>query len=368
MGRRHRSSRLGWSVSGADSHHNVGHSAIRDAAPRIMVRCSLYLIAFIIPVIIFGYRDFTVGTDTVRYVWHFERLSQMTYEGVLSAYSGSDVVFYLISKAVTDSVGIRGTFVFFATLLAGALLYFSRTVSPRRSVLLLGLYAVLPVYYNFGTNIIKHGAAVSLLIIGLAFLWRKNYIACLLFFTTALLLHTSAIVFLLACFIALFVSSRWLLITFVLAAVGSSLGYGFGQLESLVGIDAIGMLAGDRFGDYITGTIGASYNTGFRLDFVAYTAAPVALVIATTHGALKAPIWGGSAGPLILRVYLAIGTMFFLSFFYPYSDRIGAYAWILIPALVGLPGWMRPRTGIQAIVWAVGLCLIVVSGLWLLFQ
>lgn len=326
-----------------------------------------YVVAcfFAVCLILIGFRDYAVGADTIRYVRAFSWLPTAPYNVILATYQGSDVGFYLLSRVLVSALGVRGALVAYSVLLAAAVVYVSHAADRRNVILIVVLYLSLPALYSLGSNVIRHGVSVSFLLIGTAFLLKGRLLAAVLCSGLAVLMHASAVIYIVACIVALTMSMRMLITAAAIAALAAVVGGGLHHIDGLLGIDAVGMLVGDRFDIYMQWS-GHRYRTGFRFDFFLYSAVPVVLVWLTTKGKITELSKYAPNKSLLLKVYLALSVAFFLSFSYPYSDRVGVFSWILIPIIVGMNEKGEVRGGVYSTVRAVGIIVIVSVNLYLL--
>lgn len=331
-----------------------------------LARWYAWIIFSVFCFIVFGYRDYAVGTDTFRYFRAFEWLSTATYEQALARFAGTDIGFYLLSKVLVDAVGIRGTFVAFALYLGGAILYLVQTLNKNAVVPTLLLFLSLPIFYNLGMNVLRHGTAIAFLFIGTSYLLRRRFWVTGAWFIGAVFMHAASVIYIAACLVALKVAMPWLLGMMLVSTVLATQGFGLHHIDALVGFEIVGAVVGDRFDEYIAGIGSNRYRTGFRLDFFLYTVAPMLLIAVSTRFTLRGLINWAPRRDFLLRVYIIVSSIFFLSFQYPYSDRVGAFAWILIPLLIGIEEKNENRRGVHAITRNVGVAVIVVANIFLL--
>lgn len=291
----------------------------------------LALLVFCVSV--FGYRGVELGADTHNYLRHFERLGVSTYDDVVTYYSDSDLGFYLGSKLIVDQLGVRGVFVFYSVLLALSVAWLAVQWSPRRTALLVVMYITSPAFFALGANVLRHGVAVSLLAIGTTLILKGKTRYAIPVLACAVVTHLSAVVYIAALLGAKLLGMKRTIALLTFACGFSVLGLGVHHVDSALGLGIIERIFGGRFNQFLEAG-SSTYQVGFRLDFVLFTMFPIVVLHKVHMGGL------GQLGKLdqrkaiIVKTYMLCSAAFFMAFAYPYSDRLGLYAWILMPLIM----------------------------------
>ena len=302
-----------------------------------------YLGAVAFCVVVFGYRDYSFGADTARYAARFTWLKDLPLDLVAEQFRGGDVGFYLLSDLLVGAVGVRGTFVAYSVVLAVAVVYAARRLCGKKAGAALALYATLPALYVMGSNVLRHGLALSALLVGLGLLLDRRYVLAAAAAAAGLVLHASSVIFLLCALAARKASTRTCAVVFGAASVASFLSMSVLSVGGLLGVDVVALLTGDRFAEFVSGeTYG--YDVGFRPDFYLYTMAPVLVALVGTGRRRGYFARISPDDRVLLNTYLLAASALVLSFSFPYSDRVGLFAWVLIPVVVFVGGPKR-RTG-----------------------
>ncbi|MFN3597235.1 MAG: EpsG family protein [Rubricoccaceae bacterium] len=281
----------------------------------------------------FGYRDYSVGADTENYRRLFTWIAGSELSAILFRFRNTDTFFYALTKVVGSVVGVRGTFVFYAGLTVGAVALFARRLSRRAFVPMLALYATMPVFHALGTNVIRHGVAVALLLVGTLYLLNGRWKVATAWGVAAVFMHGSSVIYIAACVLAVFVPVRVLLGILVASSVLSFYDVGLHQVDRMLGLNLVDLLAKDRYDIYLSGS-DRLYRVGFRADFFLYTLAPLGAAWLSLRVPLTRLVRVAPRKDFLVRMYLALASALFLAFSYPYSDRVGVFAWILIPAIL----------------------------------
>ncbi|MBO7913688.1 EpsG family protein [Vibrio sp. G41H] len=142
-----------------------------------------YFSAVVIFTIIFGFRDPSLGTDTVSYIDIFHQP-----DGYREFWFGQFV-------HLTRSLGFTPeTFIFIMTFLVVFTLHYGYYKWHKRDLLIL-LYFVSSTYmlYSFSLNIMRQGIAISLSILSAYYLYKRKYFFSIVGVLLSLVFHSSAI-------------------------------------------------------------------------------------------------------------------------------------------------------------------------------
>tara|TARA_R110002051_G_scaffold304626_2_gene374080 strand:- start:2489 stop:3547 length:1059 start_codon:yes stop_codon:yes gene_type:complete len=185
-------------------------------------------------------------------------------------------------------------------------------------------------FWTYGTNGIRNGMATSLFIWALSYL-PKNLKAAIPIFALSLMFHKSMLLPLLALGITFIMTDTKKYYFFWLFSIFLSITMG-GIWESLFASMGFG---DDRLAGYLTAAADAKKfsSTGFRYDFLLYSAAP--LVLAYFYVFKK-----GFSDPLykhILHTYMIANAFWIMVIRANFSNRFAYLSWFLMALVVVYP-------------------------------
>lgn len=143
--------------------------------------------------VISAFRDISVGIDTISYLWSFERIGYTVPDLSISLHS--EYGYTLLEYLCRDTgVGFRGVLVFGAALYIIPVLYviYKYSENPYLSL----FYFVTLDYFCFSMTGMRQCIALGICLIAFEMALRKNIILFLLFVGSAVMFHSTAIVFL----------------------------------------------------------------------------------------------------------------------------------------------------------------------------
>ena len=158
-----------------------------------------YVLSFLILALVAGLRDYSVGADTYQYVGYISYYKGETFYSVLAGEYRKDMGFglfmVLMHQFTSDphvifliiSCIILGTF--FIAVVKSVDLFKIEGVS-----ICLLLY-LLNMYYNAGMNIVRQFMSVSICLLALIYLYKRNMIYCILLLIIAFSFHASSLIF-----------------------------------------------------------------------------------------------------------------------------------------------------------------------------
>lgn len=148
----------------------------------------LFIVSFLILVLYSGYRDISVGTDTVNYSRHFELVSS----GVVLPH---ELLWYVVNKLVYFFGGSFQTVLIVSSILVlTPVFYTSYMKSPYP---LLSLFFFITLYYYFYSfNIIRQSIAMSFGLLAFFYINEQKPIKSYATFIISLLFHYSSIIIL----------------------------------------------------------------------------------------------------------------------------------------------------------------------------
>lgn len=276
-----------------------------------------------------------VGTDTLVYHDMYAYFDGDIKWSVSSLLFGDEPIFYFLIfvSSFTDNYKV---FFFLVCLLMNVFYYYACILySKNNNISPLWNYIILLVSFTVWVqqiNVIRSGLAISISLVAIYYIFEERYKKALLFSIFAIGCHISIIIFLLIAIVVKIFSSIKIKSFYYFYIVGillSALGF---SLLTLITHVAPEMAIVER---YASGN-NSDYNTGFRWNFVIFNSLFLLYFYYKRIGInINTVIW--------LKLYIATSVVFFLWFAIPYSDRIGAFSWILIPFLLATCSFKRPK-------------------------
>jgi hypothetical protein len=289
------------------------------------------LIIFVAFLIVFiGTRGVNIGTDTINYYRGYY-LPGIHITGVKAFYN------YFLDTDLLFKVIMYLTFPFknfnlFLTIIAivtslGYFVFvrkFSNYGKDGSSLLLFLMIACSSSFLSFELNIIRNGIAIPFILLGLYYFLHKNFKYGYLFFLLAYLSHSTSlipIILILAIYAFPKIKIKYFLILYIICIGISLAGYGFHSIPFLQQIKSGDLQRLSNIADTY------NYRVGFRLDFVLYNS--FFLFLGLKLGNMK-----NIVDLNLIKYYILASVIFYLNFYIPFSDRIGAYSWIVIPLIL----------------------------------
>jgi hypothetical protein len=224
--------------------------------------------------------------------------------------------------------------VFFTIVEAGyilSVLWAVKRLMPENT--LLGILFVFSSFsfFSYGVNGLRNGLACHLIILGISFLADKRYVPCTVLFLTALGIHRSTMLPIVAAVTgAFFLKSPKYSIYFWLASIFVSLVAG-GAITSFfasLGFD-------DRMTSYTDTTKDMSEfsQSGFRWDFLLYSSMPVLMAWYVCVKKEVSDTWYD----LITTVYCLSNAFWIMVIRSSFSNRFAYLSWFIYPIVIAYP-------------------------------
>lgn len=280
--------------------------------------------------LLIGTRPENIGTDTFNYYLWFEKTKLTTLNDIKDNLStfGSEPLFniILIIGHIIGSYTSVLIIISFITLLFAY--HFSKRlcniINVNNSTALFCCY--LTSFYIFGQqiNIIRSGLAAVLLLNYYLSIFQSNKKSAIYYGFLAIGIHFSSIFGIILPIIAKIfkISKNTYLVSFFVFLILAYLNFGILNIPFFSSIDL-----GTK-GRYLTSD-NSEYITGFRASFALFNTF-FAIVF---YKYLKPNI---ILSKEYFRLFILFSILFFVCFQIPYSDRIGALSWNLIPFLTYL--------------------------------
>ncbi|KQR91846.1 hypothetical protein ASG01_12635 [Chryseobacterium sp. Leaf180] len=283
----------------------------------------IYLISLLF-VLLFGLRGM-LGTDTPNYLLQFNFYEDNSY--------GTDVVMYYIFNLFHILKLPFESFIFFMSVLFIGVLTIAikRNANFFRSSAFLIFFSFISFFYfqTLGINIIRQGVSLSFLLLAMInyqhnkekkINWLLPLILCILFHFTSII-PIIFYIFILY-FKKLKVKVFYIIYVFFLAL--SMVNVSLLSFKDYIGF----LMVDERRSGYLTST-DEIYTIGFKPQFVAFNTFFLLFFIYIKNNGLHNQYYDS-----VLKYYLIMSAVFFITFQIPYSDRWGLMSWVVIPILL----------------------------------
>lgn len=210
-----------------------------------------------------------------------------------------------------------------------------RLIKQNQSLLLLFCLGAFS-FFSYGTNGIRNGAACSLVILAITYIqgnFSNKIICVILCFSAYFIHHSTALPIFAMWFTFLFPRTKpmfyfWIMAIFISYYIGD---YVSGFFASL-GFD-------DRMTDYLTGaemedTMKQFSQTGFRWDFLLYSAMPIWL---GWYVIFKRKIVVDMNYILLLGIYIYSNAFWVMVIRSSFSNRFAYLSWFIYPLVLAYP-------------------------------
>ncbi|MFI1743930.1 EpsG family protein [Thalassobellus sediminis] len=185
-------------------------------------------------------------------------------------------------------------------------------------------------FLTYGVNGMRNGMATSLFVLALAY-GKKDRKKAILFLVISLLFHKSMLLLLFAYIITYIITDtkKYFLFWFLSILLSITMGGIWENLFAKLGF------GGDRLSGYLTASADASKfsSTGFRYDFLLYSAAPLALA----YFYIFKKGFKSDEYKHILHTYMIANSFWIMVIRANFSNRFAYLSWFLMALVVGYP-------------------------------
>ncbi|PIG99082.1 EpsG family protein [Deinococcus sp. UR1] len=265
-----------------------------------------------------GMRKSMVGSDT------------LTYEAIYRSYLRKDVqiietsdagFLWIMHLASIFSSEPKSLFILICLIISVSF-YISGVIFLKKPIYLAVYVFILitsPIYMSINTNILRHGIAIAIAILGMSIVYRfgKNILK-IPFAYLPTLFHSVAGILSLPLFIKI-IRYNTIHIWVLLVIISYFSGYYSTSLSNFIP---------DDYFDYLSGNF--EYRKGFRIEFVAFSAIPIFMTIILPFRRMSPETkW-------VFNAYLLMNGAALVMNFISYSDRLLTNSWITLPLLTTL--------------------------------
>ncbi|WP_029906718.1 EpsG family protein [Prevotella sp. 10(H)] len=270
--------------------------------------------------------------DTVVYAQSFYRLQMDTDN--FRILSDGEWVFNTLMLWFAKYSNIHIFFLFCSTVYVGTLWWALKRIF-REDYLIPFIVAIgMFTFWSYGVNGIRNGMAASLVILALTY--RQNITVLVILSLLGVGIHKSMYLILVAAAIAWFAKDSKIYLGIWVACIFFSLIAGSWFTDMLANSN---LIEDDRFTSYLSGdnTRNIFSSTGFRWDFLIYSAIPVAVgyyFIFQEKYTDKFYIW-------LFNIYLMTNAFWIMVIRANFSNRFAQISWFLIPLVLIYPFFMK---------------------------
>jgi hypothetical protein len=286
----------------------------------------LLFVAAVAFIILYSLRGTNIGDDTSSYLYTFNDYASFSFN--------SSIFLYYIFKTLHQfDLQFQFFLLMMSVLFIGILsVSIIRNGKIFKSNPLLIFFSFISMFYfqSLGINIIKQGVSISFLLLAIVNyqLFRNKKLLWIIPFILSILFHfTSAIaVFSYICILYFKnVKTKSYYLFYLGCLVLSLLSISFLNVKDYLSFLIIDT---NKAEGYLSG-VDEVYTIGFKTQFVAFNTVFLLLFIY-----IKSYVVQNSYYDNVLKYYLVLSGVFFLTFQIAYSDRWGLFSWIVIPVLV----------------------------------
>jgi hypothetical protein len=301
------------------------------------------LFSCIIIALFIGLRPFNIGTDTGTYMHIYNRIKWMSFDDWKSTFEyGNDPIFngILIASSVFKNYQTTLLIVSFLTniFFFKACAKIASEYRASETMLYLILLSCFTVW-NEQVNTMRSGMGVAFFLNFCYHLYKEEKKPTIIYGALAMFSHFSTLIFIGIALIVKFlpkIKMNWYVVAFFVTLVLSYMGYSVLNM-------GIRNIEFDKVDIYTSNIEDSFYKTGFRPAFALYNTFFLMVFLALRK---KLGENGANISSWFLKLYIGFSCLFFLWFAIPYSDRIGAFGWQLIPImLIGMIGLRYKNSG-----------------------
>lgn len=284
----------------------------------------LHVFVFLFIVLI-GLRGINIGTDTRNYLAQFEIYQSYFY--------GSDILMFCIYAILNQlhlpfhSFLLLMSFLYIGTLIVS--IKKNSTIFSSNALLIFFAYLSLFFFSNLGVNIIRQGVSLSFLLLFIVNFQDSNEksTSWIIPAILSILFHITSAIPILIYFLIVMISRIPLFyyyLFYILSIFFSFFGQGILLLEEYITF----LLVDDRRLEYLNDTSNV-YQVGFRPEFIVFNS-----IFLIAFLFIKSYLVNNNYYNSLVKYYLIMSGIFFMTFQIPYSDRWGLMSWIVIPIML----------------------------------
>lgn len=238
---------------------------------------------------------------------------------IIAQYTTSEIIFKVV------------IWILFSTLFLFSL---KRMFFPGEVLIVFFSYTLYFIFFGYALNVMRQGLSISLLFIAIStFKNKKNslvFYACIIL---APLFHFSSIIFSTILFILRKkkISLKFTLVIWLLSAILF--------ITDLNKVLLSSFLKFLPYNTYFNSSAISFYGGANKIEFLLFSLLFVLFGLLISKYFIK----GDNNYLLVIKIFILFNSIFLLSGFVAFADRIAAYSWMLIPLLIWIPIFNRER-------------------------
>lgn len=282
----------------------------------------LFLLFFLI--VFIGLRPASgVFVDMMNYIGFYNHLEGTPF--IFNPSAENKIFDNLFSYLAAHSTGYTIFFIIIAVIYFTGIYICCRKLFPKDTFIAFLVYLGAFSTFSYATNGVKAGAAASIFLMALAF--REKWWFSILLLLISWGFHHSMVLCVAAYVVALvYKNPKAYLLFWLFCLLIALLHIGFFQ-ELFAG------MADERGADYLTATEDWGGKSGFRYDFVLYSATPV---VVGWWIIFKKKIISDRYN-FLLNVYLLTNGIWMLCMYASFTNRIAYLSWFMLPIVLIYP-------------------------------
>lgn len=312
--------------------------SINEQKGNSLIRKNILGYWYAVPLIIIygalvGYRAYNVGADTVNYEFFWGQINSKhdIYE---------EYFFYYVMLFVKQTFGTYQSFLITISCIFFFFFFLTiRNFGKLLSVNILFIFFTFSSMFFFSSitiNVMRQGLAIALVFYGFSvYITQKTgirWIKIILAFYFGYLFHSTTLIpiaIMIASMIAVNIKLVYYYLLYAISIIASAAGVGIQMLG-----ENLADLAGNRRAQYADGSNAEiDYEVGFKLKFVIFNT----IFLFIFHYLIKLMSKDEKSVALYYRYmliyYILSSVVFYMFFHVQFSDRVGLFAWYMIPFL-----------------------------------
>jgi hypothetical protein len=287
----------------------------------------LLIIVSILFILFYGFRAINIGTDTGNYFYQFINYDSLDY--------GNGIIMYYIYKTLhLLHLPYQSFLLLMSCLFVGVLalsIYKNGKIFGSNTLLI--FFGLISLFYfqSLGINVMRQGVSLSFLLLAITNyqLFKDKKWRWVLPIMLSVLFHfTSIIPIFIYVLIQHFkkVKLKIFYLIYIAALFLSAINISILNFKEYLGFL---MVDERRVTSYLTDVdIYEEYTIGFKPQFVAFNTIFLLFFIYIKSNIKQSVYFDG-----LLKYYVLLSAIFFMTFQMPYSDRWGLMSWVVIPIL-----------------------------------
>lgn len=255
------------------------------------------------------------------YLWY---INSNIHDFHFNSDTGNLIFDNLYNYMIASGADPRAFFVIIAAVYIGGISVACTKLFPKDAFYAIIIYLAAFSTFSYGTNGIKAGAAASVFLCAIAY--RRHLLKCIVFLALSIGLHHSMYVPVLAFVICYFYKKpKIYLIMWLACFVISAMHITFFQ-ELFSGV------AGDESTSSYLSIGEEGYYSGFRIDFILYSSAPVFLGYYCMKRGYESSNYN-----FIWCLYVLVNSVWMLCMYASFTNRIAYLSWLMLPIVLIYP-------------------------------